>query len=121
VLARANHWRVPDAVPRAGRPASGRRRAIPGGALGAGECPLGRRLHEEVQQRRLLAASGHEHVPARAEPRQQLLGRERRQHRPDRRVDRVTAFAQHPRTGRGRQRVPGGDDSLVSHAHSSEA
>ncbi len=86
------------------RPQLGRRRSI----LSAPVSPLGsqrssrRRLYEEVEQRRLLASPGHEHVAAGAEPGQQLLGRERGQHRPDRRIDRVAAFAQHPRAGLAR-------------------
>ncbi len=81
-----------------------------------------RRLYEEVEQRRLLAGPGHEHVSARAESRQQLLGRERGQHRPHRRIDRVAAFPQHSRTGLGSQRVPRSHHSLLlSRAHASEA
>ena len=109
-------WNTCAASPKDTSTASqlGRRRILRRPLRRAGEPPMVGASHEEVEQRRLLAATGDEHVAARAEPGQQRLGHERRQHRPDRRVDRVAAFAQHPRARLRGQRMPGGDDSLFS-------
>jgi hypothetical protein len=86
-----------------------------------GEPPIGWSLHEEIQQRRPLASTGHEHVSTGAEPSQQLLGHERRQHRSHSRIDRIAAFSQHLSARLRSQRMPSGDDPLFSCAHSSEA
>ena len=53
------------------------------------------------------------HVAAGAEPGQRALDREGGEHRADRGVDRVAAFAQDPGTGLGGQRMPGCDDPVA--------
>ncbi len=58
-----------------------------GAPRGVGVTARGR--DEEVQQRGLLAAAGHEQVAARARPGEQRLGHPRREHGRDRRVDGV--------------------------------
>ena len=91
---------------------------VDGEQIGLGAVAAARRRgHEEVEQHRLEAGAGDEHVAAGAEARQQRLGHERREHRGERGVDGVAAFAQHLRTGRRRQRVPGGNDSPRRPAH----
>jgi hypothetical protein len=69
----------------------------------------------EVQQHRLAARRRHEHVAARAEPRQQRLRHERRHQRGQRRIDRVASGAQDLRAGGGGQGVTGRDDAAFSH------
>ena len=72
--------------------------------------PFGRRcLHEEVEQRRLLPGRRHQHVAPAPSPVNRGSATNEVEHRPDRGVDRVAPFAQHPRAGLRRQRVPGGD------------
>ncbi len=56
---------------------------------------------------------GDEHVAAGAEPGQQRLGDERREHRGQRRVDGVAAGAEDLRAGLGREGMPGRDDSVA--------
>ena len=75
---------------------------------------LGRGDHE-VQQHRLTAGRGDQHVAARAEPGQQRLGHERRHQRGQRRVDGVAAGAQDVGAGGGGQGVTGRDDAAFSH------
>ena len=73
------------------------------------------RRDEEVEQHRLAARRRHEHVAAGAEPGQQRLGHERREHRRQRGVDRVAAGAQDVRAGGRGQRVAGRDDAGAGH------
>ena len=73
------------------------------------------RRRARAPRRRSRAATGsppgldHEHVAAGAEPGQQRLARERREHRGERRVDRVAALAQHVGAGLRAERMAGGD------------
>ena len=78
------------------------------GARGA----LTGRLDEEVQQRLILARTGHEHVAARARPGEQRLGHPRDEHRRHRGVDRVATLAQHTRSGLRGERMAGRDHAL---------
>ena len=82
------------------------RRQLAGPTVGSAEPGRG---DEEVQQRRLLAAAGDEHVATGAGTGEQWLGRPRGQHRRERRVDGVPAVGQHVGPGLRGQRMTGGD------------
>ena len=77
----------------------------------AGLDAAARRLDEEVEQHRLAAGRRDEHVAAGAEPGEQRLGDERREHRGERGVDRVAAGAQDLGAGLGGHGMAGGDDA----------
>jgi hypothetical protein len=78
------------------------------GAIG-GIAAVAGRGDEEVQQHRRLAGLGDEHVAAGAGPAQQRLGDPRREHGGDRRIDRVSAGAQHVGARLRGQRMACGD------------
>jgi hypothetical protein len=70
-----------------------------------------RRLDEEVEQHRLGARHDGEQVSARAQPGEQRLAGQRREHRSERCVDGVSAVAQYIGPGARAHRVAGGDDA----------
>jgi hypothetical protein len=69
------------------------------------------RLDEEVEQHRRCPGQRDEHVAAGAEAGEQRFAGERREHRTERRVDRVAAGPQHLGARPGRDRMTGRDDT----------